>query len=252
MPNAVLYKDEGVSDFTLNAALNMLQAYGFDCDCVNALDVLNGALDDVDLFIMPGGADEPYHAKLGDEGALLIHDYVAKQGGSYLGLCAGAYYACDRFEFNKGLDNEICRERPLKLFKGWAKGSLNEIAMPYDMTLNTAALSRLDSIAGEVYLYYHGGPVFLGTNKDPEITVLASYNELPANANAAIIYKHYETSGGKVILSGPHFEVEAEDFAKRLERETNPQDFEFIYNGLGQLTTGRGVLTEKILRLLVE
>lgn len=258
MPSAALYKDEGVSDFTLSAALRMLEAQGYDCDCINAVDIHNGALKNCDLFVMPGGADEPYHAKLGDEGAAIIRDFVVKDGGAYLGICAGAYYACDSFEFNKGFASEICRERPLKLFKGWAKGSLVDLAPPYDLTLDSAAMAWLnvfdDNMKAQnlqnVEVYYHGGPVFLRFDLDADYEVLATYNDVPANENAAIIARKFPESGGRVVLASPHFEVEAEDFAKRLELESHPQQYDMIYNDLQQLTTGRAQLVEKIIRFL--
>jgi len=248
LQSAALYKDEGVSEFTLNAALRALQAYGLDCDCVSSSDILSGALKTCDLFVMPGGADEPYDAKLGDEGAHIIRDFVT-QGGAYLGLCAGAYYACDYFEFNKGHASEICGERPLKLFKGWAKGSITDIAPLYDLTLDSASVTDVMMSDETFPIYYHGGPVFMGFENDPDADIIGVYKALPANQNAAIIYKNY--AKGCVILCGPHPEVSADDFAKRITQENNPQDYANILNDLGHLTTDQQGLLEKILSLML-
>lgn len=250
MKTATIYKDEGVNAFTLGAMINMLQSFGFDCDCVSAQDIFSGALTDkTALFVMPGGADEPYHAKLGDEGADIIRKYVAA-GGTYFGSCAGAYYACDYFEFNKGFESEICRERPLKLFKGWARGSLLEFAKAYDTSLDTAAVVELVDHDSDQILtsYYHGGPVFMGLEKDEGVKVLASYKDLPANQNVAVITKPYEK--GLVILSAPHIEVEVEDAKLRIAQESDPQKYDNILNGLEELATERHMFLEKLLGLL--
>ena len=51
--------------------------------------------------VMPGGADRPYCAALNGEGNRRIRAFV-EAGGAYLGLCAGAYYASQRVEFELG------------------------------------------------------------------------------------------------------------------------------------------------------
>lgn len=71
---------------------------------------------------MPGGADLPYCAHLNGHGNALIREYV-EAGGSYLGLCAGAYYACARVEFEVGTRLEVQGDRELCFFPGIAKGS---------------------------------------------------------------------------------------------------------------------------------
>ena len=58
-----------------------------------------------------------YFAALGAIGMSKIKDYVT-QGGSYLGICSGAYFACDRIEFDKGGPLEVIGERFLKFHPG--------------------------------------------------------------------------------------------------------------------------------------
>ena len=64
-----------------------------------------------------GGYDLGFINALGEPGMSQIQDYV-KAGGSYLGVCAGAYFACDYIEFDKGGPLEVCGERWLKFFPG--------------------------------------------------------------------------------------------------------------------------------------
>jgi len=62
---------------------------------MNANEILSGALSrDVDLFIIPGGASRYKSAKLNGHANTLIKQYI-HTGGKYLGICAGAYIACE-------------------------------------------------------------------------------------------------------------------------------------------------------------
>lgn len=47
-----------------------------------------------------------------------------QQGGRYLGLCAGAYYACQQVAFEPGTNLEVHGNRELALFPGVAVGSI--------------------------------------------------------------------------------------------------------------------------------
>ena len=53
----------------------------------------------------------------------IFAEYV-NGGGSYLGLCAGAYYACARVEFEMGSELEVVGERELAFFPGIGRGSV--------------------------------------------------------------------------------------------------------------------------------
>jgi hypothetical protein len=54
----------------------------------------------------------------------VIHaaEYVSA-GGAYLGLCAGAYYACSRVEFEPGGPLQVRGDRELGFFPGVAAGA---------------------------------------------------------------------------------------------------------------------------------
>ena len=53
---------------------------------------------DSSLLVMPGGRDLPYVESLSGLGNREISQFV-KSGGSYLGICAGAYYACAKYAY---------------------------------------------------------------------------------------------------------------------------------------------------------
>lgn len=197
----VIYQDEGVGEFGL-ACLRRF----FANDAVtlaSAEDVVAGEiLQTADLFVMPGGADLPYCRKLNGTGNNNIRNFV-ESGGTYLGICAGAYYACRAIEFHKGRDDEICQLRELSLVDAVAVGSLPELAPYYDDRLRTVAAVSLQA-SQEIFAYYHGGCQFI-LNEDA--IVHARYNIV--GEPAAIIEKHL--GQGRVILSGVHLEILSND-----------------------------------------
>ena len=178
-----------------------------------AQDVLSGAaFKNQSIFIMPGGADLPYAAKLNGTGNANIRRFV-EQGGTYLGICAGAYYGCRAIEFHKGRADEICENRALAFTDAVAYGSLPDIAPYYDNTLRTAAITRIQGTDGTpMSTYYHGGCAFrLG---DDDTSILARYTEIDGNP-AAIIARR--VGAGRVILSGVHLEATAEFLSEHTE-----------------------------------
>lgn len=77
------------------------------------------------LIVFPGGAANPYHRKLselcGNSGNARIKEFV-RNGGNYLGFCAGAYYGCHSIEFDKARSLEVVCNYELGFFDGkaWA------------------------------------------------------------------------------------------------------------------------------------
>ena len=77
--------------------------------------------DSTSIFIMPGGRDLMYLRKLKSEGCKKIKEFV-EEGGSYLGICAGAYFGAEAVEFEKGNALEVVGTRDLNFVKAKAIG----------------------------------------------------------------------------------------------------------------------------------
>lgn len=60
--------------------------------------IRDGHLTSFDVAIFPGGSGSAQSSGLGDAGREAVRQYVAA-GGGYLGICAGAYLACDGFSW---------------------------------------------------------------------------------------------------------------------------------------------------------
>lgn len=158
--------------------------------------------ENTDLFLMPGGADLPYVAELSGPGNIKIRNYVAN-GGKYLGICAGAYYAADRIEFAKGDPKlEVTGERELKFFPGLVSGPTLPGYDHRNPSTYAGAYAAPISWGGGLPVFYFGGGHFVDADKINDITILARY--LISEEPAAVVIRNI--GKGKVLLSGIHFE----------------------------------------------
>ncbi len=153
---------------------------------------------DTALLVMPGGADIPYTKYLSGEGTSKIRSYV-EQGGNYLGICAGAYFASAQITFEAGTPLEVRGTRELKFFPGIAEGP---ILAPYDYHSNSGARLaelRLKDSTEFVFSHFNGGCHFVEAQNIPGIIVHATYGD---TEKAAII--EIKIGKGTAILSGVH------------------------------------------------
>ena len=68
----------------------MDQAEGVEASLIDGEAIRNGALECVDLLVMPGGKSRVEAAELGEEGQRKVRAFI-ERGGSYVGTCAGAF-----------------------------------------------------------------------------------------------------------------------------------------------------------------
>jgi biotin--protein ligase len=125
------------------------------------------------LLVLPGGRDLPYCSKLNGEGNTKIRKFV-RDGGSYLGLCAGGYYGTSYVQFAVGDPvMEVVGPRELKFFPGVAQGptfpgfqyNSNSGARACSIVLRQAAQRLLNKEspsedAASLAVYYNGGGHF--------------------------------------------------------------------------------------------
>jgi glutamine amidotransferase-like uncharacterized protein len=153
------------------------------------------------VIYFPGGNADPYDEHINSDGDVNIRDFVSN-GGGYLGICAGAYFACDRILFDGGWENY-----KLDLFAGYGYGALDPIipwpghAMTWTTMNLTNPLCQWEPT--KEYQLYYGGPAFY-PDAGQSMNVIAtwdSYYNSPAMIN-------YSYGSGHVVLCGPHPEIE--------------------------------------------
>lgn len=213
MGQLVVYSDEGVSGVSLKHLLRSLQQEidpqfhtirRMDAKEIQSVDWE----EETDALFVPGGRDVFYHKNLFPRGIKRIKDFV-EHGGKYFGLCAGAYFACDSIEFEKGGELEVCAERFLKFYPGVAKGPAlgpNKYRIDSEHGAEATTMSWKEE---SCQTYFNGGCFFDHIDKFPHITVLSRYLNVE-NTPPAMVECH--VGKGLAVLSGVHIEYSSSLF----------------------------------------
>jgi glutamine amidotransferase-like uncharacterized protein len=202
-----VYNGPGVWAYGKIAVMNMFKWMNASVTLIYSDDIKNGSLINFDLLVMPGGNAGLYNQSLGVDGASKIRDFVAN-GGAYVGICAGGYYACDYIIWEG-----IRYEYVLDLFPGYGVGPLETIpylnGYNYNMT-KIKIVNQTHPITTHEpeyeWILYYGGPEFFAY-EGTEVTVLGRYTV--NGQNPAIVA--FEYGVGRVFLIGPHPEIEEDD-----------------------------------------
>jgi len=164
-------------------------------------DIAAGGLKGYDLVMFTGGSGSAEAGGLGEKGREEVREFV-RQGGGYVGICAGAYLACSGFEWGLGVLNAKT------VSPKWRRGQ-------GDVKITGEAFGeKLD----ERTIRYANGPIIKAdVRKDlPEFEVLVSFrtelalNDTPVGVmvNAPAMVR--STYGlGRVFTSSPHPEQTA-------------------------------------------
>ena len=133
---------------------------------VDAEMIRGGALDGVDVLVMPGGASVVEKRDLGPEGAKRIRDFI-RGGGGYIGTCAGCCLA---------LEEKGDADRGIGLIPYNRIGSKGGFMMP--IAINDKGAAAMGMKPGEYKVRYHGGPVLVpstNTVADADVEVWGTY-----------------------------------------------------------------------------
>ncbi|KAJ3341084.1 biotin holocarboxylase synthetase [Gonapodya sp. JEL0774] len=234
--NVLVYSGPGTAKSSVMHTMSTLKSIlgsTYDVMQVDAKTILEEPwTDSAAMIVVPGGRDLPYVKELGEKGMGLISAYV-HGGGRYLGICAGAYFACTRLEFEVGRKNyEVVGDRKLQFFRGVAKGSAfpgfvydseeGARAVPIHIATNLAddAAVAADRQSPPVTLnIYHNGGCFLLPTPDlpPSHTqsILATYADpvFDGTANAPAIAL-CRVGRGVALVTGVHIEYDGDLLAR--------------------------------------
>lgn len=226
MSNVLVYSGPGVSASALSHTLRTLRRLlpSYDVQCINAQSLaLDPWMDTTSLLVLPGGRDLPYVEKLSEAHYLpaaavagqsggsssrvahadaRIREYVMERGGTFLGICAGAYYASSTCEFEQGDPvMEVIGSRPaLQFFPGTCQGTVYP-GFVYESDEGARLVSLAAAGQSQPYTtYYNGGGAFIDAEnyQNQGVTVIARYvsEEAASQAGAAAASRTHSIKDG--------------------------------------------------------
>jgi putative intracellular protease/amidase len=177
-------------------------AEGFATKRLQAADIRRGMLADFDVLIQPGGSGSAQAKALEPAGRDAICNFV-KQGGGYVGICAGAYLASADYEWSLGLLDAKVLDR-----KHWARGKGD-----VKMRLESPGRQFLAERQEVVTIRYAQGPLLAPAGKPdiPDYEQLAVFEtEMAKNGAPEGVMKGTTAAArgtfgqGRVFCFSPH------------------------------------------------
>jgi glutamine amidotransferase-like uncharacterized protein len=215
-----VYHDSGMSAQSALATGRAFQWMGVNVEIVNGDCIKRGCLDKYNILIWPGGESRPNPWKeLGQAGKSRIRDFVIS-GGGFVGICFGAGYASDGWDYwGEQLYMEQ-KESYLGLFDGVAHSGQVEIAdrgsyaLMAGITLSDVAGVTSVNLPQQMKVVYYPDSLYFEPQNETTVIILARYD---VTGNPAMIAIEY--GEGRVFLSGPHPEIETDS-----SRDGSPPD----------------------------
>lgn len=168
---------------------------------VGPADIAAGVLDQFRAVIFTGGSGSGQSKALGDAARENVKKFV-DNGGGYIGICAGAYLACDGFSWGlKVLDAKTVSPK-------WARGRAT-----VEMELTDEGRKIFGEFKPRVNVLYHNGPILTPNQSDklPDYQPLAYFrtevaeNDSPVGVmvNSPAIVAG-QAGKGRVMCISPH------------------------------------------------
>ena len=215
-------EDGGAWTESVLGVRRVLEDNGYTWESIDAYDVNNNDLSAYyKLIVFPGGWAGGYNEYINGSGYQNIRNFISN-GGSYLGMCAGSFFACDKVYWREGsvIDTpQNIYNYPLNLWDGIGDGVIRDFVYwgentyypnhagtrMTDIQVDTDLMPEADPL---INVLYYGGPVFKpNAGKWGNTQVIARYqmDGYSADEFAAMILFPY--GNGKVFLSAVHPEV---------------------------------------------
>lgn len=197
-----VFNDAGVAGKGVPRVTQLLGENGdFHVSNMNGKEIAAGVLTNFDVVIFTGGSGSKQAASLGEKGREEVRRFV-REGGGYIGICAGAYLACSGYSWGVGVLNA----KPIS--SKWARGTGK---VEIEMTAKGTALTSLPP--GKREVLYANGPVIQPDDKKniPAYEPLAFFRtELAKNGTPAGVMidspalARARYGKGRVLFSSPH------------------------------------------------
>jgi len=197
-----LYSDQGTDEDCVQATQNMFKWMGYTVELVKANYINNKGLDNFSILCVPGGDMYQYSQDISSGGKEHIKNFI-RNGGGYIGICGGAYFAGEKVIWQ---GNQLPMT-PLEIFPGTTKGPIDKI-VPYpdfgmckvNIVGSTHPITQ--SEPDSAWMLYYWGPMLL-PNVGADVDILGEYEIGKQPMMVAFDY-----GLGRVFLIGTHPEFE--------------------------------------------
>lgn len=197
-----VYAGPGSPQSSTDAVLNVLKPYAeVEAVVITAkeMGILN--LGAYDVIVFPGGSGSGQSKAIGEAGMNNVREFV-RNGGGYVGICAGAYLACSNFSWGLGILNAGT------VSNKWRRGQ-----GIVDVEMTGSSPEILGEVKGTFKVRYNNGPILKpGDRTDiPAYTPLVLFrtemalNDTPVGVMVNSPAQAISTFGkGRVFVSSPH------------------------------------------------
>ena len=181
---------------------------------VCSLDVNGGVLSQFDVVLHPGGSGSGQANSLGESGRAKEIDFI-RDGGGYLGVCAGGYLAACNYQWSLA----ILDARTIDTKNGhWRRGRAQ-----LEIELTAAGLGLFGDRDPNFDVKYANGPIYAPGERDeiPDYETLALYRgEVADNGTSKGVMP-----GTPALIRGPFGEGRAVAFSPHPEDSESVQHF---------------------------
>ncbi|MGV3660922.1 MAG: BPL-N domain-containing protein [Prosthecobacter sp.] len=197
-----VYAGPGSPQSSTDAVLNVLKPFPeVHAVVVTAQEMGTLNLGAFDVIVFPGGSGSGQSKGIGEAGVKNVREFV-KNGGGYVGICAGAYLACSNFSWGLGILNAGT------VSSKWRRGQ-----GIVDVEMTGSSPEILGDVKGVFKVRYNNGPILKpGDRTDiPAYTPLVLFrtemalNDTPVGVMVNSPAQAVSTFGkGRVFVSSPH------------------------------------------------
>lgn len=212
-----IYDGSGSSERGISNVVHSLESRpGLSAARLDPRDIRSEVIDQFDAVIFSGGSGSKQAATIGKPAAKAVRAYV-KDGGGYLGICAGAFLCSAHYDWSLDLvDTHVftgSREiEGVGRKQMWYRGKTSK----QSMQLTDAGRELFTDIPEQVEVSYHNGPIVSPKNHPnlPAYQVLAHFRSEQVRyppQKGTMIHSPAIVEGrfgrGRVIAISPHPEA---------------------------------------------
>jgi glutamine amidotransferase-like uncharacterized protein len=235
-----------------------LREKAFDYEVVDADGIKQGRLrpDRFAAVIVPGGKSWEYLKTLGNPGAERIREFV-EQGGGYLGICAGGFYATSHREGPdpeggaRGPTETSVYEYGIGLLQATAVDGANISQYRSEFADGMRAFELLSPEGVPIHriqslmLEGSGWRVTEEVMRRQKVKVLARFGQshLPAILT-------FERGKGRAFVTGPHLEIEEQSFYWGIPYRDPESEWPIVEAGLQYVMRGGRSDAESVFQTL--